>query len=139
VQVLEGNERSIDTCKLGCGRAVGGEGEGDAGVVDNLSCCDVEGDIVDEVSLRGGASAGDSYGLSVGSVNSSIAVTSSGGVNTGLEAKAGYQAGDAGSVSRCSSSGCSSGCSGRGRCGSSRGRCSCAGLDGSLLSDEGRR
>jgi hypothetical protein len=143
VQVLEGNERSVDTRKLGCLGVVGGEGEGDAGVVNNLSCCDVEGDIVDEVSLGRRASARDSDRLSVGTVDSSIAVTSSGGVNTGLETEAGYQAGNAGSVSRggggCSSRGC--GCSSRGRCGSSsgRGRGSCAGLDGSLLRGEGRR
>jgi len=87
VEVLEGDETSLDASTLGVGRPVSREGDCDGWVVHCVASGDVCLESGDEVPLRRRASTGDLDGCSGRTVDGTVTVSSSRGVPPSGEAK----------------------------------------------------
>jgi hypothetical protein len=123
----------LDTSDLVLFGVATGEGEGNTGVVDRASSVDVGGQGSEEGVTAGRASARDLDGLTIGTIDSSVAVTGAGGVTASGEAEIGGKGSDI------TTSGSCGGRRGRSRSGRSGSRGSIEVLDGLLLSQESGR
>jgi len=87
IEVLKGHEGRVDASELGGLRVVGREGDSNGRVVHGMAGGDIGVEVVNECLPVRRACAGHRDGLTVGAVNSTIAVSRTGGVNTRVESK----------------------------------------------------